>query len=116
MLRPLGPREVIASIVIVSLMATSTLLYVRARATYRNETDIAVLRLELRTLRQAIENDNAGVRVELSEIERTLYGQPAAKQTETRRPSGLEQWQVNRDKRFNDRISDVERRLYRLEK
>jgi hypothetical protein len=115
MFRPLGQRDAVWIVVVLFLSAVSTYLVLRTRATYKNETEIALLKVEVQTLRQAIENDQSATRVELSEIERTLYGQPP-KATDTRRPSVLEQWQVNQYKEMQRRLTLLERWRYETER
>lgn len=117
MLRPLGPRDFVYATIIVLLVSVTTYMVLRTRATYKNETEIALLRVEVQILRQAHENDQAALRVELNEIERTLYLAPATKAPqEARRPSAVEQGVVNSLKEFRDRITRLERQLYLLER
>ena len=117
MLRPLGPRDFVYATIIVILVSVTTYMTLRTRATYQNSTDIALLQQEVQLLKQARENDVTAMRIELNEIERTLYLNPQSKTpAETRRPSAVEQGVINSLKEFRDRITRIERQLYQLER
>lgn len=109
MFRPLGKRDALAAMIIFALVCVLTYLSSRTRATYRNSTELAMLRQEIQTLRQARETDLVVLRGELDDIERTLYAQPTTPTQMTRRPSSLEQWQINQYREMSQRITALER-------
>jgi len=117
MLRSLGRRDAVAALIIFVLVLLCTYLTLRVRVTYGNETQIVLLRQELLAVKQGIENDRATTRIWEAEIERTLYAQPAQKpEAITRRPSALEQWQINQYKDITRRLTVLERWRYETER
>lgn len=116
MLRPLGKRDAVAAVIIFVLTVACTYLTFRVRVTYWNETELKLLRQQVESMRQVYVSDRTTLRAELDEVERTLYSQPSATTTIIRRPSVVEQWQINRDKELRDRVVQLERWRYRMER
>src|SRR5262245_27628105 len=86
------------------LLAVAAVLGLRV---FQNRREVALLRIEYQAhLKDRAEKDDA-VRQELDTMYRTLYASPVPS-TEVRKPSAVEQWQVNRDKELRERIRQLE--------
>jgi hypothetical protein len=101
--------------VTVLIVALVTLASINRYRLFVVETDYRLLHDRVLSDETARESRWEALRVELDEIERTLYAAPDAPPPPVRRSSVVEQWMVNNDNELRKRIAALERRLYRLE-
>lgn len=109
-------------IVIGGVVAAGTvallMFWIWQSAEHRNRVNLETLTKRFDAhLADIVKRDDA-IRTELDEMRRTLYTDidtnataNAAVAANARRPSAVELWQVGRDKKFEDRIARIERRL-----
>ncbi len=96
-------------------VALFTLASIRSYATYRNTMEVQVLKSRLDAYEALHAQEKLTIRDELNALEKTVYSPPATVPTFDRKPAAIEQWQINRFRDLETRISGVERRLYKLE-
>lgn len=99
---------------------------IRLRTLYNIQTEIAHLKAEHRHVKQELETQLNGNGIRIDQLERILFGdviaqlekkvQADAAKQKPPPPTWVELWQKNRDKELRDRIVELERRVYRLER
>lgn len=97
---------------LVAAVATSFIMYtaLRLRVTYQLERDVAELRSTSEELARTIVALRSEAASRLDLIERTLFGEVAAKLKEPPTPATMpvQPWQRNRDRELRDRILRLE--------
>jgi cell division protein FtsL len=86
-------------------------ILLRVGATYRIESELALVRQHVIDQSKELEGCKAQTVKELSDITATVYG-PMSK---ARRPSTIESWSKNRDKELRERIRQLELWRMRME-
>jgi hypothetical protein len=115
------PRLFLLSISVIIAVAWTGFVAFRLSAMYSMETALEQERTKLSALMEQYKADRESFDKRLAELEQTLYGsvepsvqQQAQKVTE-RRPTSVELWQRNRDAELRKILTDMQRRVLRLE-
>jgi cell division protein FtsB len=117
------PRLALISLFVVIAVAWTGYVAFRLRATYAMETQQAQQQVQLNSLLEKYKADQEALDKRIAELEQTLYGsiepglqqQAAAAKAAPRRPSTPELWQRNRDAELRKMLTDMQRRVLRLE-
>lgn len=104
----------LASIGAVLVVSVFTMGAVRWTVTHRNSTEIQILKSRLDAYEEIREKQYQGVMDSLNALEKTIYTPPPPPPSD-RKPSSIEQWQINRFSDIEKRLKAIEQRLYRVE-
>lgn len=108
-------RLVCVGAIVVAIVVIVTLASINRFRIFHAETDVRVLKDQFADYKAAQEAKERALRAELDEIARTIYASPDTPPPPIRRPSGVEQWSINRDKEIRERIQRLEAWRYRME-
>jgi len=111
------------------ILVASLVMFIVTReyATYRNSTDLRILQIDNKRLREELDSYKKSTDAAFDDLYRSIPdGTMVQKNVDAaikRRPLGIEAWMLNRDKELRAsiraehvRIAEVERRLHELEK
>jgi cell division protein FtsB len=116
------PRLLLISLLVMVAVTWTAYIAFRLRATYAVETQLAQQQVQVKALIEKYHADQQALDKRIGELEQTLYGsvEPsvqlnAAAVKAQRRPSTPELWQRNRDAELRKMITDMQRRVLKLE-
>ena len=105
----------VAGAATMGFVALFTLAAMRSYAVYKNTADVDLLKGQWQAYLVIQSKKEEALRDELNALEKTVYSPPSPT-APTRKPSVVEQWQVNRDAEVNKRLKALETWRYRTER
>lgn len=120
MLRPLTTVEkrlILIGLVVAFVVGATTYNALRTYMVWRLSAQVRLLELDVQTLKDQEQARQKAIEQWQAMIERTLFVEPSPKlPPPPRRPSVVEQWQLNRDRELRDRLRALERWRYESER
>jgi len=120
MLRPITPIEkriIWLGVITVLTVILITLGSINRFRIFHTETGLRLLQDRFTDYKAAQDAKELALRQELDSVEKTLYTAPeVAAAPPPRRPSAVEQWELNRFKAIEDRLRALETYRYRTER